>query len=283
MATQGVGTFAINSFWESGSLIFYEKAVGHTATGDVFTLGTAAVKVGGTSQDVDFQVYGTGSVSAIIDIGDATFRLEGIRFGIGVTTALTTVTTGLNAVKVQSNFTGLTTTSHLANFFVSQYTAAGTGSLRTVVGQVDLSGTQTTATTAQYLVGVHGRAKVSGTAYNTNLFVTGVIGQILDGAGTWTAASHISSIWGDWQSNDDISAVSSSELAYLSNNANSTTGNPKHVFYIYAPRLTNFIAFEGLTTTAGSMVTASATAGTMTYTVKCLIGDTACYLHLFNA
>jgi len=211
------------------------------------------------------------------------FRIsETLALGIGSSTALTTVTTGMNAVKVQSNFTGLTTTSHLANFFVSQYTAAGTGSLRTVVGQVDLSGTQTTANTAQYLVGVHGRAKVSGTAYNTALFVTGCEGQILDG-GTWTAANHISSVWADWQNNNDISAVSSSELLYMSNNANSTTGNPLHVFYIYAPRLTNFIAFDGLTTTAGSMVTASATAGTMTYTVKCLIGATACYLHLFDA
>jgi len=132
------------------------------------------------------------------------------------------------------------------------------------------------------MVGVHGRAKVSGTVDNTALFVTGVHGQILDG-GTWTHANHISSIWADWQNNNDISAVSSSELLYMSNNANNVTGNPLHVFYIYAPRLTNFIAFEGLTTTAGSMVTASATAGTMTYTVKCLIGSTACYLHLYDA
>ena len=207
-----------------------------------------------------------------------------LALGIGSTTALTTATTASPTVKVQSNFSGTASAYHFGAFFSSQYTAASTGSLRTVVGQVDLSGTQATASTAQYLVGVHGRAKVSGTAYNTALFVTGVMGQILDGGtGTWTAANHISSIWADWQNNDDISAASSSELFYMSNNANNVTGNPLHVFYIYAPRLTNFIAFEGLTTTAGSMVTASATAGTMTYTVKCLIGATACYLHLYDA
>ena len=78
MGTKGVGTFLINSVFASGNLVFYEKTVGRTATGDVFTIGTAAVKVGGTGQDVDFQVYGTGSLSAIIDIGAATFILTGI-------------------------------------------------------------------------------------------------------------------------------------------------------------------------------------------------------------
>ena len=83
MGTQGVGTFGINSKFASGSLVFYEKAVGRTATGDVFTVGTTAVKVGGTSQDVDFQIYGTGSVSAIVDIGAATFTLTGIGVVLG--------------------------------------------------------------------------------------------------------------------------------------------------------------------------------------------------------
>ena len=78
MGTQGVGTFGINSKFASGSLVFYEKAVGRTATGDVFTVGTDAVKIGGTGNDIDFQYYGTGSLSAIIDCGAATFTLVGI-------------------------------------------------------------------------------------------------------------------------------------------------------------------------------------------------------------
>jgi len=78
MSTQGVGTFLINSKFASGSLVFYEKGVGRTTTGDVFTIGTTAVKVGNTSQDVDFQYYGTGSLSAIIDCGAATFTLAGL-------------------------------------------------------------------------------------------------------------------------------------------------------------------------------------------------------------
>ena len=81
--SKGIGVYGINSVFSSGNLIFYEKTVGRTATGDVFTVGTAAVKVGGTSQDVDFQVYGTGSLSAIIDIGAATFTLAGISITMG--------------------------------------------------------------------------------------------------------------------------------------------------------------------------------------------------------
>ena len=76
--TQGIGVFGIDSKFASGSLVFYEKTVGRTATGDVFTLGTAAVKVGGTGNDIDFQFYGTGSLSAIIDCGAATLTLAGI-------------------------------------------------------------------------------------------------------------------------------------------------------------------------------------------------------------
>ncbi len=98
--THGIGTFGINSKFASGNLVFYEKTVGRTATGDVFTVGTAAVKVGGTSQDVDFQVYGTGSLSAIIDIGAATFALVGLAastdgiFTISNATEATSTTAG---------------------------------------------------------------------------------------------------------------------------------------------------------------------------------------------
>ena len=78
MSTQGVGTFKVNSKFASGNLIFYEEAVGQTATGDVLTIGTGAVKVGGTAQDVDFQWYGTGSLSFILDAGASSLTLVGL-------------------------------------------------------------------------------------------------------------------------------------------------------------------------------------------------------------
>jgi len=100
MSTKGVGTFLINSVFASGSLVFYEKAVGRTATGDVFTVGTAAVKVGGTSQDVDFQWYGTGSKSFILDLGAATMTL------VGVATATDGAVTITDATATSSTTTG---------------------------------------------------------------------------------------------------------------------------------------------------------------------------------
>ena len=100
MATKGVGTFKINAVWSSGNLIYYEAAVGRTATGDVFTIGTAAVKVGGTAQDVDFQFYGTGSLSAIIDCGAATLTL------VGIATSTNGAVTITNATATSSTTTG---------------------------------------------------------------------------------------------------------------------------------------------------------------------------------
>jgi len=100
MGTQGVGTFLINSKFASGTLVFYEKSVGRTATGDVLTIGTTAVKVGGTAQDVDFQFYGTGSLSAIIDTGAATFTL------VGIATATNGAVTITNATATSSTTTG---------------------------------------------------------------------------------------------------------------------------------------------------------------------------------
>ena len=99
MSTKGVGTFSINSVFSSGSLVFYEKAVGNTVTGNILTIGTTAVTVGGTAQDVDFGVYGTGSKSFIIDIGAGTATLTGITLttsgkGIVVADASLNATTG---------------------------------------------------------------------------------------------------------------------------------------------------------------------------------------------
>ena len=102
MGTHGVSTFIVNSKFASGNLVFYEKAVGRTVTGDILTIagGTAGyVRVGGTGQDVDFQFYGTGSISAIIDTGLATLTLVGITAttNAALTISLATDATSLTA------------------------------------------------------------------------------------------------------------------------------------------------------------------------------------------
>ena len=77
----------IRSEWVSGNLVFYEDQVGQSVTGDVLTIGTTAVKIGETSQDVDFQFYATGSKSFIIDAGAGTMTLLGIAPVIGANAA----------------------------------------------------------------------------------------------------------------------------------------------------------------------------------------------------
>jgi len=270
----------VKSSWKSGDLVF-EKYLA-TANPQV------EFGIDGTGLDVKFwgdtasaYMLWDESGNALLFAGGASLNLEGtitLALGIGSTTALTTATTARNAVKVQSNFSG--NGYHIANFFVSQYTSDGAsyGTVRALVGQADLEATQTTVSSAQYMVGVHGRAKVSGTAYNSSLFVTGVHAQILDG-GTWTACSHVSALWADNQLNQNVVA-GQHELIYMSNN-NAGAQTVDQAMYLYGPYTTNFIKMYGCT--VGGMVASSSTAGTMTYTVKCNIDGTTAYLHFYNA
>ncbi len=101
MSTKGVGTYGINSVFSSGNLIFYEKAVGRTATGDVLTVGTTAVTVGGTAQAVDFAWYAT-SASVVISASGTSLTLVGVNMAtnapVVITDATTSTTTGTGAV-----------------------------------------------------------------------------------------------------------------------------------------------------------------------------------------
>jgi len=100
MSTQGVGTFAINSFWESGRLIFYEKAYGHTTTGNVFILGADYVQVGDTANDVNFVWKGDTTGTFTLDAGAHTLALTGMATS---TDGAVTIT---NATATSSTTTG---------------------------------------------------------------------------------------------------------------------------------------------------------------------------------
>ena len=100
MATQGVGTFAINSFWESGRLIFYEKAYGHTTTGNVFILGADYVQVGDTANDVNFAWKGDTTGTFTLDAGAHTLAMT------GVATSTDGAVTITNATATSSTTTG---------------------------------------------------------------------------------------------------------------------------------------------------------------------------------
>lgn len=92
---------SVKSSWSSGSLVFHEKSsYAPSTTYDILTLGTTAVKIGNTANDVDFQYYGTGSISAIIDCGAATFTLVGIALASNGALTIT------NATATSSTTTG---------------------------------------------------------------------------------------------------------------------------------------------------------------------------------
>jgi len=94
--------------------------------------------------------------------------------------------------------------------------------------------------------------------------------------GTYTAANHVSAGWFDWQVNTSLSGVSSSEILYLSNNADNSTNNPDHMIYAYAPYVTNFFKMDN----AGNGGMVSATYSTPVHAGTCkkiridLDGDT---------
>ena len=87
--TKGVGTYAINAFWESGRLIYYEKTVGHTTTGDVFIIGADYVQVGDTLNDVDFAWKGTTTGTFTLDAAAHTAVTTGLAWTITGNMAIT--------------------------------------------------------------------------------------------------------------------------------------------------------------------------------------------------
>ncbi len=78
MSSQAVGTYKLNAFWEAGRLIYYEKASGHTTTGNVFILGHDYVQVGDTANDVDLNWYGTTTGTFLLDASAHTLTMTGM-------------------------------------------------------------------------------------------------------------------------------------------------------------------------------------------------------------
>ncbi len=126
----------VKSGWSSGNLVFFEGAIGRSVTGDVLTVGTGAVQVGGTGQDVDLQFYGTGSLSAIIDCGAATLTLVGIAQTTDKAITSSGATSGIGYA------TG-------AGGAVTQQTNKGTGvALSKICGEITMHNAQLAAATS---------------------------------------------------------------------------------------------------------------------------------------
>jgi len=222
--------------------------------------------------------FGKGELYAALAY-DTTDNFGGMRIKGLYIAAPSTTTTALSGLRLQSDFSG--NGYHFGAYFESKYTLDGAsyGTVRALVGVGDLSATQTDVSSAQYIVGVHGRAKVSGTAYNTDLCVTGVHGQILSG-GTYTKANHVSAIWADNHLISSAGDVSNHELIYMTNN-NTGAGSRTigQAFYLYGVYVTNLIYLDSCTT--GGMVSATAASavhGTLTKKIRISIDGTTYYL-----
>ena len=271
--------------------------VGCTFAGiDINIAGAGAISNSGTAAGLLIRASGTpvwpvgvqipdGDTLTGISIGScatAGINIEGthtLALGIGSTTALTTATTAMSAVKVQSAFSA-TSGYHVGAWFVGNYTGAGAagGSVYALRGHAAVTGTQTTVGTAAYIVGVHGRCAVTGTAYNSSAIYAGVLAQMLAG-GTWTAANLVYCLWVDNQLATNPTAGTVAMVGIRQNN-NSATAVVDHCFDIYGPRIDNFINFDTCTGT-GAFITDNAATGSVKK-AKCKIGDTDYYINMYE-
>ena len=218
----------IKSAWSSGELIFYEGSVGRSTTGDVLKLGTSALMVGNTAQDIDFQYYGTGSLSAIIDCGAATFTLV----GISQSTNKTMTFTGTQAVVAGTSGTLLALTAGTP--IVSVYsTCASTGTDGTPVyishtlsaaGGVGV-GLQTnvgvTLAGGNYVAALYGVLTFA-TAGRITGIASGVVGEVVLSAGT-TQGTYCG-LNSELVANSEVSSGSITAFFYCNIAGSNTTG-----------------------------------------------------------
>jgi len=210
----------IKSSWSSGSLVFHEStSIAPSTTYDVLTIGTGAVKVGNTANDVDFQYYGTGSLSAIIDCGAASFTLVGIAMAtngaVTITNATATSSTTTGALIVTG---GIATAADITcgddlfmsnggviNFNAGNFTLTHSSGTLTANGVLATAITSASATpgtaraiygkyttfttmTSGNLVGVRGEINLGGNCSST-AYLYGVQGKAITNATTWTGTA----------------------------------------------------------------------------------------------
>jgi len=241
---------------------------------------TAGVHIRKTSTStygwpVGLKINDAGATTGI-QIGTCTtgINVEGtvtLALGIGSTTPLTTATSAMSAVKVYSDYSKADG-YHVGSWFSSKYTGDGTGigSVYTLRGHVDFEGTQTTSSTAQFLSGVHGRAAVTGTIYNSQLVISGITAQLLAG-GTLTAVRQMSALWVDNQMATNPTA-GNCDMVWISNN-NEQAGVVDHIFRIYGANVqgglfafdscmvgSNGFITDGVVAHAGDMIKIKCTA-----------------------
>lgn len=135
------------------------------------------------------------SGNAISIVSTGSNATDGTCLKIGTSgTPITSGTTNAGAVKVYSDTSG-TVGWFVGAWFQSQLTEDGYNSVYTIRGHVDVkAGVSAEGDEDQFLVGVHGRARISGTIDNDSVVVAGVLAQMLHG-GTLTKVENMAALW----------------------------------------------------------------------------------------
>jgi len=248
-----------------------------------FTVGADATlhvvkDVAGTY--VDYQDENGVSIFRIDD--DDGVIIGGTGINMGTTTPLTTAATGQSVIKIYSDLSGDGYNVPVWITSAATGTGASYGSIYCIRGDVKLTGVQTSQDNDQFIVGVHGRARVSGTVYNTACTIAGVMSQLLAG-GTYTEAENVCSLWVDNQLATNPSTGEISMVLITQNNSSSSAivdnvfkiqgggGTQTHFAYLF-----NFIR-----NTTGGFVSSTYTTplhGTACVKIKIKIDDVDYYL-----
>ena len=155
-------------------------------------------------------------------------------------------TNGIGAINITSTPTIDDGEYHVPIWVDAQLALTGGGSIYGVRGHVGtIAGITQDAT--GYQIGVHGRILNLGTVDNGGIIIAGLLGQTLTG-GTYTAVSHMSCAWLDWQSTTTVTA-GETELLYLSHNAAGFTLD--QFIYIYGANATDYFIKFATTMTGG--------------------------------
>ena len=244
----------IKSDWVSGNLVFYEDAVGQSVTGDVLTIGTTAVKVGGTSQDVDFQFYATGGKSFIIDAGAGTMTLTGIKLGSQLYANLTG--TDYTILKIHNHSTtaeigGAEFKGELVNasgavygvYNTWNYSPTGlTGTSDNVSAAINVMAITTGHTvTAGNIYGLEAHVQLAGTLNGAAVNAIGVNG-VLSGAGANTEVLHMAGVASSMSTG--LVNPTTGTLSYYLANSLSTVVVDNLICSLQSQYVTTFVSFD---------------------------------------
>lgn len=167
-------------------------------------------------------------------------------------------TTNGYCIEAKSNFNG-TTTEHFGITSTVEYEPTGgtatAGGVQGVQGVGRLAASMTM--TGGSLVGTYGQACNLGTINGSGTMVAGVYAIVEDG-GTYTAVSHVSSLWVDSHVTKTVGGEH--ELIYMSNNGTTTMDSAIYIDLSAAAKFTNFLKFSALQTplVANALVPAAA-------------------------